>query len=272
MIKGNQFALFSASSTLILLLAPSPAQAQKAAPGAVASIQPSRSLSTVAPIHSGSVRSGSGHAATAKPKTSSGQHPHASSKAVDMSKWDPRAFGNFLPPAPGPGFEYGFLNGLNNGLNGGFGTGDRRRNGAGQNSPLFGSGFYLLTGGGGYADPSDDSSAPAATDTQAQEGAPEQGNDQNNDQRQYIILQQAPAPQQPEAQESAAALSTDQGEFTLVLRDGTSISTAAFTHSNEKFIYISPDGGRRTVAASDVDADATVRVNQERGIPLRLPL
>jgi hypothetical protein len=277
MKNGNRFVLFSALLTLMLLLAPSLARAQKAALGAAPSVQPRRSLSTAAPVHSGSV-----HGATGKAKTSSGQHSHTSAKAVDMSKWDARAFGNILPPPPGPGFEYGYLNGENPG----FGPGDRRRNGAGQNSPGFGSGFYLLTGGGGYAYASDDSSAPAAADTEAQEGTPEQGNDrgndqsndqgpnQENDQRQprYVILQQAPAPQQPESQESAATLTPDEGEFTLVLRDGTSISTAAFTHSNEKFIYISPDGGRRTVAASDVDADATVRVNQERGIPLRLPL
>jgi hypothetical protein len=288
MKNGNRFVLFSVS-LLFVLFAPSLAQAQKAALGAAPSAQPRRSISPVAPVHSGS-----GHAATGKPKAASGQHSHTSAKSVDMSKWDPRAFGSILPPAPGPGFEYGYLNGLN----GGFGSGDRRRNGAGQNSPGFGSGFYLLTGGGGYADPTEDSSAPAAADTQAQEGTPEQGNDrsnnlsndqsndqgpnqepsqepnQENDQRQprYIILQQAPAPRQPESQESAATLTPDEGEFTLVLRNGTSISTAAFTHSNEKFIYISPDGGRRTVAASDVDADATVRVNQERGIPLRLPL
>jgi hypothetical protein len=280
MKNGNRFVLFSVS-LLFVLFAPSLAQAQKAALGAAPSAQLRRSPSTAAPVHSGYV-----HGATGKAKTSSGQHSHTSAKSVDMSKWDPRAFGSILPPAPGPGFEYGYLNGLN----GGFGSGDRRRNGAGQNSPGFGSGFYLLTGGGGYADPTEDSSAPAAADTQAQEGTPEQGNDrgndpsndqgpsqepnQENDQRQprYFILQQAPAPQQPESQESAATLTPDEGEFTLVLRDGTSISTAAFTHSNEKFIYISPDGGRHTLAASDVDADATVRVNQERGIPLRLPL
>lgn len=35
--------------------------------------------------------------------------------------------------------------------------------------------------------------------------------------------------------------------------------------------YITRDGTRRTLAFSDLDADVTVRVNQERGTPLQLP-
>jgi hypothetical protein len=41
---------------------------------------------------------------------------------------------------------------------------------------------------------------------------------------------------------------------------------------NGRIIYISNEGGRRTIALSDLDKSATVRVNEERGTPLQLPL
>jgi hypothetical protein len=133
------------------------------------------------------------------------------------------------------------------------------------------AGAYIL-GGGGYYVPSesdvDQGQAPAPEDAQAsQEPAQQQ-------QPQIIVLQQAPQAnmQQAREDENAEPQIPDEGQFTLVLNDGKQIQAVAFTHSNDKIIYITPEGGRASIASSDLDADATVRVNQQRGTPLQLPL
>jgi len=115
-------------------------------------------------------------------------------------------------------------------------------------------GYYLLDGGGAYAVPTDEP-APEPTAQQPQ----------------VIVLQQVPA-QQPAAEPQSAAPIPDEGEFTLVLRGGKTIQVVAFTHMNERIVYISADGSRHTIGADELDSDATVRVNQERGTPLQLPL
>jgi hypothetical protein len=127
-------------------------------------------------------------------------------------------------------------------------------------SPGF-AGFFLLDGGGSYVVPEE----PAETHQRSQPSP-------------QVIVVQLPAAQQPVAQalpEPAPAPSAplpDVGQFTLVLHDGKQIQAAAFTHIKDRIIYITPDGGRRSIAVADIDSDATVRVNQERGTPLQLPL
>jgi len=123
----------------------------------------------------------------------------------------------------------------------------------------FSPGFFLIDGGGSYV-------VPAGADQQPQAQQP-------------IILVQQPAPQEVASQDmseqppaEATALVTDEGEFTLVLRDGKQFQAAAFTRMNDRIVYITPDGGRRTVPVGDLDSDATLRINQERGTPLQLPL
>jgi hypothetical protein len=73
---------------------------------------------------------------------------------------------------------------------------------------------------------------------------------------------------EPETQASLP----DEGEFTLVMTDGTWIQAVAFTHLNDKIVYITAAGSRYTIPASDLDSDSTLRVNQERGTPLQSPL
>ena len=119
-------------------------------------------------------------------------------------------------------------------------------------------GYYLLDGGGAYAVP---------TEEPARDPTPQQP--------QVIVLQQAPtqqaaAQQAPEPQSSAPI--PDEGEFTLILRGGKAIQVVAFTHMKERIVYIATDGSRRTISDDDLDSDATIRVNQERGTPLQLPL
>jgi hypothetical protein len=128
-----------------------------------------------------------------------------------------------------------------------------------------GGGFYLLTGGGAYALPEelpDNRQSPPAQQQQPQ----------------VIVLQQAPPTQQRAYQTSegsegpAAPPLPDAGQFTLVLHDGKRIEAVAFTRMKDKIVYITVDGSRRTIAPSELDADTTIRVNQERGTPLQLPL
>jgi hypothetical protein len=130
------------------------------------------------------------------------------------------------------------------------------------------SGAYILGGGGYYAAPESEEGEQVA---QPQESQPAQG-----PQPPVIIIQQPPT-QQPGPQggveeETPQEQIPDQGQFTLVLRSGKEIQALAFTRAQDKIVYITPEGGRATIAAADLDADATVRVNQERGTPLQLPL
>jgi hypothetical protein len=118
------------------------------------------------------------------------------------------------------------------------------------------SGFYLLDGGGYYApaEPSENEPAPG------QESAPA-GTE---------TAEPAHTEQQPAAAESAPL--EDVGQFVLVLRSGSQIEAVAFTRANDRIIYVTSDGFRRTLALADLDPDATVRINEERGTPLAIPL
>jgi hypothetical protein len=123
------------------------------------------------------------------------------------------------------------------------------------------SGFYLLSGGYGYAIPQE-----LPDNEQVAAPAPQQ-------QPQIIVVQQPAAPiQQSVPQTSAQPVPElpDVGQFTLILRNGTEIQAVAFTRMKERIVYITVDGSRHTLAWADLDSDATVRVNQERGTPLQL--
>jgi hypothetical protein len=123
------------------------------------------------------------------------------------------------------------------------------------------SGFYLLSGGYGYA-------VPQEVPDNEQVVAPVQ-----QQQPQIIVLQQPAAPIQQAAPQTSAQPAPelpDAGQFTLILRNGTEIQAVAFTRMKDRIVYITADGSRRTLAWTDLDSDATVRVNQERGTPLQL--
>jgi len=175
-----------------------------------------------------------------------------------------------LDPVPPPGFDYTYLAAIDSdlGIKAFIDPATQMRLAAAQrfhrgNRGFTGSGFYILDGGGYYLP---DESAPA---------------DQSSPQQpppQIIVLQQAPAAppaetepeSQPPVEESAPL--PDVGEFTLVLRNGSQIQAVAFTLSNGKIVYITAEGSRRTIAAADLDSEATERLNEERGTPLQLPL
>ena len=140
------------------------------------------------------------------------------------------------------------------------------------------TGAYILGGGGYYFPPEqgEGEQAPAEGPPPEGEELPAQGQQPQNQQPQIIVLQQAPAQSaqaapQGEMEEQAQEL-PDRGPFTLVLRNGRQIQAVAFTHTKGKIIYITPEGGRLSFDAGDLDTDATTRVNEERGTPVQLPL
>jgi hypothetical protein len=154
-------------------------------------------------------------------------------------------------------------------------------------TPTRATGYYLFYGGAPYWVPAggDDSGDQQAVD---QTDVEQSGGDQTDpssrpkqSQRTARLAEQASGGQQAgldsDAAQNAAeqedqAPLPDEGEFTLVMTDGTWIQAVAFTHSNDKIVYITAAGSRYTIAASELDADSTLRVNQERGTPLQSPL
>ncbi|HLJ42455.1 MAG TPA: hypothetical protein VKT50_13275 [Candidatus Acidoferrales bacterium] len=96
---------------------------------------------------------------------------------------------------------------------------------------------------------------------------------------QVIIVQQPQPPAEQanaEAPPSAAPVEVEQpplpdvGQFVLALRDGTQIQAVAFTRQNDRIVYITTDGRRKSIAIGDLDTAATRRLNDERGTPLQL--
>ena len=96
---------------------------------------------------------------------------------------------------------------------------------------------------------------------------------------QVIIVQQPPPAEQATAEGSLSAVEPvaveqpplqDVGQFVLVLHDGTQIQAVAFTRQNDRIVYITTDGRRKSIAIGDLDTATTRRLNEERGTPLQL--
>jgi hypothetical protein len=92
----------------------------------------------------------------------------------------------------------------------------------------------------------------------------------NRDERRGEVSVATPAPEQQEAEQQEPL--PDVGTLALVLRDGSRLDVVAFTMTQGQVIYITPEGRRLSISAEILDADATQRVNQERGTPMQLPL
>jgi len=95
---------------------------------------------------------------------------------------------------------------------------------------------------------------------------------------QIIIVQPpatAPASGQaaPRAeQEAAPAPLPDASDFLLVLKNGAMVSAVAFTRQGDQLVYVTKEGNRRTMSVSSIDSDATSKVNEARGTPLKLSI
>jgi hypothetical protein len=176
---------------------------------------------------------------------------------------------------------------------------NRRRNPPPVTSPVATPRVTYILGVGGYyyASPGDDSAgAPqdAAQDSadvegqladDQQPGAPNDRNGERSDDRNVERdgeradnrddgqTEASAAPRAPEQQlaEQQEPL-PDVGTLILVLRDGTRLDVVAFTMTQGQVVYITPEGRRLSISAEIFDADATQRVNQERGTPMQLPL
>jgi hypothetical protein len=118
------------------------------------------------------------------------------------------------------------------------------------------SGFYLLDGGGYYvpAEPTETEQAPPPESAPAETETAE------------------PTRAEPQPTVAESAPLEDVGQFVLVLRSGSQIEAVAFTRAKDRIIYVTANGFRHTLALTDLDPDATIRINEERGTPLAIPL
>lgn len=148
---------------------------------------------------------------------------------------------------------------------------------------------YILGVGGYYYAAPADASADQAQDAAEVEGqqADEQAgapNDRYGDRHESRDTERADNRDDGASEMNAAAPTGEQqqaepqeplpdvGTLTLVLRDGSCLDVVAFTMTQGQVIYITPEGRRLTISAEIFDADATQRLNQERGTPMQLPL
>lgn len=170
-----------------------------------------------------------------------------------------------LDPVPPPGFDYQYLSAIDSDLAikafidpvTQYRLAAARRFGR----TGFGGAYYLLGGGGYYYLPTDSDQSDEGPSVASAQPQP-----------QVIVLQQAPPAEQASQPAPEQAPLPDVGQFVLVLRDGSKLQAVAFTRSNDKIVYITAEGSRRTISASDLDSAATIQVNQERGTPLQLSL
>jgi hypothetical protein len=110
-------------------------------------------------------------------------------------------------------------------------------------------------------------------------------------QPQIVVIQQAAAPAReqelgrdpqavsgspshsnaaPNATPAAAPTIRDVGEFVFVRRDGRILFASAFYVSGGVLQFVTPDGVRRTVPVTELDADATRKMNETLGTTVDL--
>ncbi len=265
MTGKSQVVLAAATLLVVSIAGASAAEAQRAVPAAT--VRPSVHARPVA-THVASTRASAG--GRTAPVARNAIHFNVASNSFESSDGSSVSLQDLLNPIPPPGFNYQFLSAMNQDLGikaaidpateWKLAIAERVLRGR---SRFGGSGFYLLDGGGAYAVPDDTASADSAPADQPA-------------QQPQVIVVQAAAPSQQTAEQQAAADDSaplpDVGQFTLVLQNGTQIQAVAFTRVNDRIVYITADGSRRTIAVADLNSDATVRVNEERGTPLQLPL
>jgi hypothetical protein len=62
----------------------------------------------------------------------------------------------------------------------------------------------------------------------------------------------------------------DVGDFILVRRDGRLLFASVFSVDGTQLQYVTPEGIRRTLALSDLDAGATQQMNEARGTTVQI--
>jgi hypothetical protein len=121
---------------------------------------------------------------------------------------------------------------------------------------------------GQMADEQQAAATNARNDERSDEGNGERADNRDDGQNEAGAAVRASEQREAEQQEPLP----DAGTLTLVLRDGSRFDVIAFTMTQGQVIYITPEGRRLSIAAEIFDADATQRLNQERGTPMQLPL
>lgn len=262
-------------ATAVLLVIPTFSQAQRAG----GNFRPATSAPASAPaVHNTAVRArsgsrpGNGHAVTLA---------FASRSATSSLGIDPLSTQQILDPLSAFGFDFGHAIATRDAQLKAFidpatqqrlALAERRA----RRKPKNTNGFIFLDGGGAYVlppEPGTDLNPDADAQTAQDQGQdPEKGTRQERaqqaSQQDLLELEEKNARLAQEQSESLP----DEGEFTLILRSGQEIEAVAFTRVDDRIVYITTGGGRRTVAVRELDVDATVRLNQERGTPLQLPL
>lgn len=132
-------------------------------------------------------------------------------------------------------------------------------------TPFAGPGLFLWDGGAYY--PISDESGP-------EQPAAEQASQPEAQQQPQRVVVQAPNAQQAQSTSGTSAEEQlpDVGQFVLVLRNGSKVQAVAFTHVNDRIVYITTDGSKRSIAVADLNPEATIKLNEERGTPLQLSL
>ena len=261
-------------ATAVLLVIPTFSQAQRATGNFRAA--PSASASAPA-VHNTAVRAHSGN----RPVNGRAVRPASAARSANSSLGiDPLSTQQILDPLSAFGLDFEHAIALRDAQLKAFidpatqqrlALAERRA----RRKPKNGNGFIFLDGGGAYmlpAEPGTDLNPDADAQT-----AQDQGQDQEQGTRQERAPQESQQQAQLEANNERLALEQseslpDEGEFTLVLRSGQEIEAVAFTRVDDRIVYITTGGGRHTVAVRELDVDATVRLNQERGTPLQILL
>jgi hypothetical protein len=101
-------------------------------------------------------------------------------------------------------------------------------------------------------------------------------------QPQVIVVQQpAPVEERPELVRQTEAEAAPRrepepvaelGELVLVRTDGKIVFAVAFSQVKDRVVYVTREGIRRSFPLSELDADVTRQMNEERGTTLRLPI
>ena len=168
---------------------------------------------------------------------------------------------------PGLGFDFPHLAAISGGLGNNFHSHFGHHGFGGQ-------GYFvpILYGGNPYYDEDLDYDRPEQQTAQ-----------QTQPQPQIIVIQQ-PAPAQQAAESgsdtgnpsaSVPAPQTDEpvpdlGNFILVRRDGRVLFASVFSVVGSQLQYVTPEGIRRILAMSDLDADATRQMNEARGTTVQI--
>ena len=264
-------------ATAVLLVVPTFSQAQRA----TGSFRAAPSASASAPVvHNTAVRAHSGNRSANGHAVKSASAAHSAESSLGASNFGQLGLG--IDPLSSFGLDFAHEIAIRDAQLKAFidpatqqrlALAERRA----RRKPKNTNGFIFLDGGGAYvlpAEPGTDLSPDADAQT-----TQDQGQDQEQGARQERVQQASKQQEQLELEANNARLAQeqseslpDEGQFTLILRSGQEIEAVAFTRVDDRIVYITTGGGRHTVAVRELDVDATVRLNQERGTPLQIPL